>query len=460
MGRDWERLAGDEGAKITTGRLGRAVRLGRIAGRVAGGFLRDSIEQRLQGKRGHEAEVEALLSSASRNAREVVAALGQLKGAAMKVGQLLSTDPELINPAFAEELAVLQRSAPPMSYRVLSEAIEERLERPMSELFHFFDPTPLGSASIGQVHRAILGDGREVAIKIQYPGIAGSLESDLRNLAAVLKLARVFLSPEQVEGFIEEARSSLERELDYEQEALNLERFRAYFRDWDRVRIPAPIPELCAPGILTMDYLAGVPLPEACRELPVEERSEVGELFIELFIHMFHELHALHGDPHPGNFLLDDERRIILLDFGCVRDFDPETGDQVLRALVATDRGDAQGAFNTLRELGFGRPDAKLPTPDQLLAHHQLILAPFLEGEHFNFAHWRVHEPLRLFLRENLELLQMTPPAELLIYLRVLAGIKGILTQLDAPLPVRSTAEQCCERRGLGGFTPLEATVK
>ncbi|MEE2644468.1 MAG: AarF/ABC1/UbiB kinase family protein [Myxococcota bacterium] len=449
MGQDWEKLAGDEGSTIATGRFGRALKVGRLAGRLTGGFLKESVKQRLRGERGPAAELEALVSAAGRSGREIAASLGQLKGAAMKIGQLLSADPDLIDPAFAEELSILQRSAPPMRYRLLADAIESRLGASMAELFCFFDPKPLGSASIGQVHRAILHDGREVAIKVQYPGVADSLDSDLKNLSALLKLARVFLSPAQAEAFVAEARQALLRELDYEGEAENLERFGALFETWPNVRVPAPIRELCAPGILTMEYIKGRPLIDACKGPDLELRRALGATFIEAFVYMFHERQTLHGDPHPGNFLVDEEGRLVLLDLGCVRDFPEEVGDEVLRALLATLAGEADESYEVLRRLGFGREGVQQPTATQLYEHHRLILAPFFPEEGFNFARWSLHEPLRLLVRENLELLQFTPPSELLIYLRVLAGIKGILSHIDATLPVREISLACCVRREL-----------
>ena len=129
-------------------------------------------------------DLDGLAGAALDNARQIVEVMGEMKGAAMKVGQLLSTDPDILDPAFAERLTSLQNNAPPMDFDTLSSQIEGALDEPIESVFKFFDPEPIGSASIGQVHRATLFDGRDVAVKIQYPGIAGSIESDLKNLGA------------------------------------------------------------------------------------------------------------------------------------------------------------------------------------------------------------------------------------------------------------------------------------
>ena len=173
--------------------------------------------------------------------------MGEMKGAAMKVGQLLSTDPDILDPAFAERLTSLQNSAPPMDFDTLSAQVESALDQPIESVFKFFDPEPIGSASIGQVHRATLFDGRKVAVKIQYPGIAGSIESDLRNLGSLLKVGRVFITKERAESFIEEARDTIIAEADYTIEARNLVRFREHFADDEWIRIPEPIMDYARP---------------------------------------------------------------------------------------------------------------------------------------------------------------------------------------------------------------------
>ena len=450
----------DEGQRVETSRLKRAFKLGSLSAKVTGGFVTERLKQRV-GLGSSEGSAGALHVTAKRNMDEMVRVMGQLKGAAMKVGQLLSVDPDLIDPEFATSLATLQREAPPMPFSQLKACVEERLGRPLEEVFDVFDPRPLGAASIGQVHRATLRDGREVAVKVQYPGVKGSLHSDLKNIETLLKLGSGVLTKERVKGFMAELRMALEGEVDYLGEARALSEFKARFEaepfeGSSRIRVPEPLMELCGPELLVMEFIEGVPFHVGVRDLPLSERQALVQAFIEAFVYMFHDLNLLHADPHPGNFMLDRAGRLVLLDFGCVRPFEPEVADGVLRVLSAHWGGSASAQAGALFELGFGvKARDELPSDEAIAEHHRLILAPMARHEEFNFSRWSVHEELREFLSEHLDFIHLSPPPALIMYLRVIAGIKGVLTQIDAGVDIRAIAERCCVRRGLLSPTQL-----
>jgi predicted unusual protein kinase regulating ubiquinone biosynthesis (AarF/ABC1/UbiB family) len=453
---DW---TAEEGQEVETSRLRRAWRLGALGAKVTGGVVAERLRQRVGLSPSGEGAPEALHVSAKRNAAEAVRVMGQLKGAAMKLGQMLGADPDLIDPEFASALSTLQRQAPPMPFRQLKAAVEERLGAPLHEVFDTFDPRPLGAASIGQVHHAVLRDGRAVAVKVQYPGVRGSLASDLKNIESFLRLGAAILPRERLGGFMRELRDTLEGEADYLAEAQSLEDFNAHFaaapfEGARTIRVPRPIREaegrpLCGPELLVMEFVRGVPFHEGVNALPsAEERAARVRVFIEAFVYMFHDLNRLHADPHPGNFLLDEAGRLVILDFGCVRPFAPEVADGVLKILRPFWAGDAEGQAAALRDLGFGgKPDAPLPTPAEIAAHHALILEPMARCEPFNFSTWRVHEELRAFLSQHLHFIHLIPPPELIMYLRVVAGIKGTLSQINAAVDIRSIAQACCVRR-------------
>ncbi|MEZ4468918.1 MAG: AarF/UbiB family protein [bacterium] len=234
MASKWEKLGGERGQSVDTSRLGRAFKLGKMATRLAGSMLTSQI-----GKRSEEEKAQALADAALKQADRIVDVMGQMKGAAMKIGQLLSSDPDLIAPEFADQLSRLQQEAPPLDYKTVVAQLEAALDQPIDAVFRFFDPEPLGSASIGQVHRGTLHDGRQVAVKVQYPGVAASLESDLKNLGSLLKVGRVFMTREQADGFLDEARKAILQEADYLAEAQNLLEFRGLFADWPDIRIPS-----------------------------------------------------------------------------------------------------------------------------------------------------------------------------------------------------------------------------
>lgn len=437
-----------EGREVETGRFKRAWKLGKLGAKVTGSLIKDQVKLTLS--RGSQEAGSALQSAALKNAREIVTVMGQLKGAAMKLGQMLSADPELIDPEFARALEVLQRQAPPMPYQQLKRTLEAELERPLHEVFIRFDPQPLGAASIGQVHRATLHTGEEVAVKIQYPGIRESLESDLANIERLLAIGRPLLPKERAKEFIAELKSAFTQEADYAGEADKLEEFNRHFEDWPNIRIPYPYKELCTPNLLVMELIEGEVFHIAANQLEDQsQRDQLMETFIRAFVFMFHDLHRLHADPHPGNFMLDEAGRLVILDFGCVRTFNPELADSVLSVLPAFWSGDAQRQLDSLLALGFGKPDAKLPSLASIARHQALILQPMAHCEPFSFYEWKVSEELKQLLSSDWSFMNLVPPAELLLYLRVISGIKGTLSQVKASCDIRTVAEETCLRRGL-----------
>lgn len=442
MAKDWARLAGEQGQKVESGRLARALKLGKLATQVTGSAIKAQLSRRSE-------EQTAMATAAIKNARQIVDVMGQMKGAAMKVGQLLSADPDLVAPEFADHLAKLQSQSPPMEFTTVQRQIERALDRPLPDVFRYFDPQPLGSASIGQVHRATLFDGRDVAVKVQYPGVVASLDADLKNLASVLKLGRVFMTKERADGFVQEARDAILSEADYRAEGEQLARFRELFAGREGVRVPAPVLEHTRETVLVMELVEGRKLDDALADIAdPEERDRLVARFVETFVFMFHDLQLLHADPHPGNFMLDTRGNVVFLDFGCVRSFDPALTDGVLQLLIAYWEGDMRKLSDLYRQLGFGREGMTMPSEAVLREYHDLILEPIRERAPFNFSEWTIHGRIRAFLRSNLEFLKLVPPPELLLYLRVLAGVKGMLTRVDARINVRAIGEACCLRRG------------
>ncbi len=438
--------ADQEAQAVQTGRFQRAWKLSKLGAKMTGSFIKDHLKNKIS----QEESNSALQSAALKNAQEMVQVMGQLKGAAMKLGQMLSSDPELIDPEFAEALSVLQRQAPPMPFSQLKASVEAEIGCGLYDLFEQFDPKPLGAASIGQVHRAILHSGEEVAVKIQYPGIRDSLESDLSNIEKFLFLGRALLPKQRAKEFIAELKIAFEQEADYLGEAHKLKEFNEHFADWPLVRVPKPFMELCTPNLLVMEFIKGKPLTTAANtQLNQVERNTIMETFIKVFVYMFHEIHRLHADPHPGNFLLDDAGRLVLLDFGCVKSFQPDLADNVLKVLPAFWSGDPQRQLDSLLTIGFGKEGAKLPKLESIARHQELVLAPMAHKKPFSFYEWKVSDDLRTLLTEDLLFINLIPPAELIMYLRVISGIKGTLTQIDAECDIRTLAEEACLKRGI-----------
>ena len=456
MGPDWEKLSGEEGRDVTSGRFKRMLRVGALGASVGASTALRKVSKGLRSKSRGADKDDGLFRS--RQADKVLKVLGEMKGATMKVGQILSSDPDLIPPEFVEKLTELQRDAPPMTYRAVQEIIETAFEAPLSDIFETFDHKPVGSASIGQVHRARLRSGEEVAVKVQYPGICDTLESDLRNLTSLLTLARVVADRERVEAYSHEVREALEQEMDYQGEAARLAHFHGVFAHVPGVTCPKPYPEWTRKNVLTMSFVQGAKLDDALNSMQSgTERDTILQRWCELYSWMLHELHELHADPHPGNFILTPDNQLAVLDFGCVKRCDPRAADGILDILDAFWQGDDARISAIYKALGFGREGCSdsVFDPTLLRAYHELCLAPFMHDEPFDFGQWEMRRAVQNFMLENPAIIKLVPPAEFLLMYRVLGGIKGLLNKLDAKINVHRMAVDLARRRGRLSAEPV-----
>lgn len=409
-----------------SGRLGRLVKMGGLAAQVAG----STVARRIGGAfKGEEARASAAREGLVDNAQKVVRTMGELKGAAMKLGQMLSVAPEALPREFLEELRSLQKDSPAMPYDLVAEQISTALHRPLHEIFRFFDPVPLGAASIGQVHKARLFDGREVAVKVQYPGIAATLESDLKNLSSMLVMVRVVADRERIEATMDEVRRGILEEADYLREADNLEAFGAVLEQHPKIVVPKVLREYSSANILTMTHLEGEKLDVALDRLEsAEEKDRVGFDFSEIFVWMFHHQQVLHADPHPGNFLLTPEGKYGLLDFGCMRRYDQEFTDLWLDLLVAKWSHQKARLPELHERLGFGaKRGSDGLSAEQLNELMEIVLAPFLYDRTFDWGSWDPKRGVERFVRTHPSILRYGAPPRAIFYFRVCAGIWGFL---------------------------------
>ena len=444
MGQDWEELAGERGKSLPSGRWGRFLKVGRLGLSVAGSAASHAVRSRLSRKERDDSTYH------SNQAKKVLETLGQMKGAAMKIGQILSTDPDAVPGEFADILTQLQKDAPAMTYLTVKAEIEKALDLSIEDAFLSFDPEPIGSASIGQVHRASLHDGRVVAVKVQYPGVVASIESDIRNLMSLLVLARPLVDRDRLKDLVDECRSSLLAEADYVAEASNLERFQALLSDRPRVSSPAPVMDMCRTNLLVMEFVEGTKLDDALEEAPnAQARQSLAKRWMATYIWMCHELFELHSDPHPGNFLVQSNGDIVFLDFGSVKTLKPRYMDGLLRILQACWADDYDTVRCVMRDLGFGgqKLDPASISTDRLRTYFSMMLEPFLFDGEFRFQDWELHGPMRSFMFRHPEMLKATPPAELLMPARVMGGVKGLLTRFAVALNVREMAEDIVQQR-------------
>jgi predicted unusual protein kinase regulating ubiquinone biosynthesis (AarF/ABC1/UbiB family) len=345
--------------RIPTGRLARTARFG---GLVAGQSARWAGTQVANRLRTPEEAKEADAARALALADELVAALGQMKGAAMKLGQVLSTVdwdvvPEDEREAFKERLGALRDSAPSVPFERLRKLIEDELGGPLDQHFADFDPHPVAAASIGQVHRATTLDGRDVAVKVQYPGVAEAVETDLRNMGVLVPLIRRMAPGLDAKALLAELRERIGEELDYEVEAQNQRRVARAFRGHPFIRVPEVLTGMSTRRVLVTDFIEGRGF-EAVKRLPDAERDRFGEICFRFFYGLLGRERLAAGDPHPGNYLLCDDGRVCFLDFGLMRNLDEHylEGERALaRAVVA---GDAEEVHRWMADLGY------LPDPD------------------------------------------------------------------------------------------------
>ncbi|HJR25333.1 MAG TPA: AarF/ABC1/UbiB kinase family protein [Acidimicrobiales bacterium] len=346
--------------RMKTGRLGRGLPLAGLAarqalGRVAGKLTRDEQKQ---------------LDRFTREAERYVAVLGDMKGVAMKIGQLVSfldagAIPEQYRTAYQQIVGALQADAPPMPFETVQEVIERELGRPADEVFDWIGERPMAAASIGQVHAAHLHGGREVVVKVQYPGVADAIRSDLANTELIASFARLGakLSPIRVtadpSALAEEITERISEELDYRIEAANQTAFAAYYRDHPFIRVPAVVPELSTERVLVMDEHDGLRW-TAALDQPQELKDTWGEVVFRFVYTSLYGFGAFNADPHPGNYLFHDDGSVSFLDFGCVKRFSEDQLAALRRTGKAIRRGDADALHQCWVDLHFTNAGGKV----------------------------------------------------------------------------------------------------
>ncbi|MFP5068629.1 ABC1 kinase family protein [Pseudonocardia nantongensis] len=403
-----------------------------VAGRAAAGFGR-----RLTG--GDRDEISAQL--AAKSAEQLFAVLGELKGGAMKFGQALSVFEAAVPDEFAEPyreaLTQLQSAAPPMPMTDVDFMLTQQFGRSWKARFTEFDETPAASASIGQVHRAVWQDGREVAVKVQYPGAEEALRSDLRQLGRMSRILQPLVPGMEVRPLVAELRDRMEEELDYRDEATYQREFAAVYEGDPEVKIPRVVAS--APKAVVTEWVQGRPLASIIRDGTRDERDHAGERLARFHYSAPDRAQLLHADPHPGNFGILDDGRLLVLDFGAVARLpDGMPAELVTMTKLSLERrgGDLMAL---MRAAGFVVDGTRID-PEQIISY----LAPFtepLETEEFRFTRrWIQAQAERVGDLRNPEASigrSLNLPPKFLLVHRVTMGTLGILCQLDARVRLR-----------------------
>jgi predicted unusual protein kinase regulating ubiquinone biosynthesis (AarF/ABC1/UbiB family) len=357
-----------ENEKIPTSRVRRTATVATLAASEA---VKQFGTRAANVTRGEEASEEAMARRQLETAKQIVAVLGTMKGAAMKLGQVMSfLDVGLVaeehREEFQRELAKLRDAAPTVSFKQMKRVIEDDLEEPLSEVFASFDEEPIAAASIGQVYRATLHDGRDVAVKVQYPGVAGAVRADMQNLEMIMRLLKRMAPGMDAKAIAEEIKERIVEELDYELEAQNQRSLARIFAGHPFIVVPDVISSLSRERVLVSEFVAGVGF-EEIKGRSEQERNRLGEIIFRFFLGCLYRHRQFSGDPHPGNFRLLDDGRVAFLDFGLFKRMDAEAVELELACQRAVVEGDAATLHALLAKSGF-LPHPEKVDPDHLLA--------------------------------------------------------------------------------------------
>ena len=429
--------AGKDNSQIPKGRIRRTAK---VAGLAGGQTARNYATKTANLARGEEARHAAMTKRQAEAAEQILEVLGNMKGAAMKVGQVASfidtgAFPEEFQERIQEKLAELRDSAPQVSFKEMRKVIESELGESLKETFAEFNEDAVAAASIGQVYRARLHDGRDVAVKVQYPGVAQAVRSDLQNLGLLMRVAKKIAPGMDSKAMTKEIRERVTDELDYEQEAQAQRAFGRAWRGHPFVMVPAVVTSLTRERVLVTEWAEGMGFEEV-RGLPQAERDRFGEILFRFFFGSLYRIGHFSGDPHPGNFKLMADGRVAFLDFGMTKQLSRAYVEDEIEALRLGMRGDADALFSHLADMGFFDPDDAVLTPDAVLAHFNSLTHWYMEDQEITADRDLVAQVLIDFgdprSRHWETMKRETVPPDAMLARRMEALTLGVLGQLDA----------------------------
>jgi len=423
--------------KVPSGRLARFGAFGQIAAGVAGNVMVEGARRLAQGQRPSMSEL--LLTPA--NATRVTDQLSRLRGAAMKLGQMISLDAgDMLPVELTQILARLRESAHIMPPAQLEKVLAESWGPGWRRKFKRFDARPVAAASIGQVHRAELPDGRVLAIKVQYPGVARSIDADVDNVATLLKVSGLLPASLNVAPLLAEAKRQLHEEADYDREAAQMTRYADLLANDARFVVPRPVLDLTGPTVLAMDFITARPI-EALESAPDAQRHAAMEALLGLVLRELFEFGFMQTDPNFANYRWQEGTgKIVVLDFGAARGVVPAVAHEYAALLGAGFRGDTAAVRQALIRVGFvsaqqfAQHGAAL---DRIIA---IILDQLQRIDHFDFADRSFVEQIRAEIpsiaadRDTWHI----PPAEALFVQRKISGTVLLAVKMKAQLPLRA----------------------
>ncbi|HEX2312895.1 MAG TPA: AarF/ABC1/UbiB kinase family protein [Thermomonospora sp.] len=425
---------------VPAGRVRRALPLATLAGRTAGENVVAALQQRIRGADGRSD------AARQRSAERYAELLGRSRGVLMKAGQIISfmslstpADPDEPTP-YREALQRLQASAPPMDPGDAAAVLEAELGAPPQEVFAEFTPMPFAAASIGQVHRARLHDGRDVAVKVQYPGVEEAIRADLANvdlLTTFLRVAGVIMpgTPKiDTKALVAEVAERIGEELDYRAEAASQSDFAAAYRGHPFIRVPAVVGELSTARVLTMEYADGMSWSQAA-EQSQDLRDRWGEVIYRFIWGGLRRFRMAYADPHPGNYLFHADGSVTFLDFGCVKRYSERKLAHLVEMVQAGVAGDAERTWRASVDLGSVRPE-RAPTPEELMDWMSEQWRPMTAEQPFTYTPEHAASVARRlfspFGSHGAVVKRMNMPPDVLFFARMDSGVTAILGALGS----------------------------
>ena len=423
-------------ASVPTGRTARLFHMGGVVASIAGGVMAGGLRQLASGQR--PALPELLLTPS--NALRLTEGLSHLRGAALKLGQMLSMDTGLVlPPQFTQILSSLRDDAKHMPPKQLQGVLNAQWGAGWLKHFQSFDVRPFAAASIGQVHRAVTVDGQHLAIKVQYPGVRESIDSDVDNIAALMRLPGLVPRGMDLAPLLAEAKRQLHAEADYLAEAQNLARFGSLLKGSDIFTLPDLHPSLCTPQVLAMHYVESDPL-DSLVDAPQALRDRVAMALIDLVLRELFTFGAMQTDPNLANYRYDPKTgRIVLLDFGAVQPIAPDLAADFRALAHVALHGGEQATRQAMQRIGYFGPTTAAHHQTLIQSMFDLAMTPLRQDEPFDFAKSSLLERLRdmgLAIGTDRDLSHVPPAATLFLH-RKIGGMYLLATKLRARVALR-----------------------
>lgn len=408
---------------MPTSRLSRLWRTGRSAAALAGAVVRGQLHG--EAERATSRDLQALT--------RLTARLGELKGITMKAGQILGYVDLTLPPEVRQLLSVLHTSSPATPFAAVEATLRAAFGPRADALLRGLERQPIAAASIGQVHRGTLPDGTQVAVKVRHSGIEEAIRSDFANAGAGAAVAQIFAGAgTTVKSFVDEARTALLEECDFQLEAKRQSTFEGLFADHPTIAVPKVEPGWCAPAVLTTHWTPGRPLDEfLASSPPTALRDRLGTALFEFYVGTLYRHGLFHADPHPGNYAFPGDNRLVIYDFGCVRHFDAARVAAFARLADAVRKDDPEAMVAALADLGATPPQRRAD-----LAHLRLLLRGFFAP--LLVAGPRPMDPGAGFgtaaglMRDKRALMRLALPGSLLFMFRLRFGLYAVLARLGA----------------------------